>query len=629
MSLIALDTETTGLDLQHGCKPFFVSTYCKENGVKNWEFPVDPFTRQPEVTQDQKEEIADYLSENTIVFHHAKFDIRALSTIGIFLTFRSHHIKHLLAPGPGAIAVCQEYHDTLLGHHVIDSGGPHGLKYLSKEYLKQRDSDESKLKRLVRKARLEAKKRGWNLGTTLTGTAAVEYDYWLPAATGIDKNALARYATIDVEKRTYPLWDFVSDMLTEKDLWPQYERQRKFMPVLYQMESNGLYLRPQEFQDTSQHFTQQKNKWERKAVRKSKININSSIQLREYLYEELDCPIINITDKGSPQTNKDTLLALLDHPETSSQAKRFIRFLVGHENSDGEYAPRYKDYVSALRYLKSYDQHALNHYLYPSFNQTGTKLTRLSSSHPNGQNIGKREAGLSLRQVFGPPKGKVWYALDYNQLELRIFAQLSQEESLIEAFRQNHDFHGHVARRIFGKEEISTQERRIAKNTNFAIIFGGSDRRVNETAGIPNAAQLFRKQFPSVARFIKESSAQVREHGCVYSEAGYRLEVDPKMPYKGANARVQGTAGDVCKNAMQYIYDADILTLGKRKTPGKMILQVHDEIIFQFDAHINHHDIVIKCKALMEQAGSDLGIETPVSIDLITTTWDEGTEVVV
>lgn len=245
--------------------------------------------------------------------------------------------------------------------------------------------------------------------------------------------------------------------------------------------------------------------------------------------------------------------------------------------------------------------------------------------------IGKQVTipGSRNRDIFAPRPGKVWYAIDYNQLELRIFAAVSGEDSLIQALAEGYDFHGYVASRIFDKppEEITKQERRIAKNTNFAIIFGASPRKVNATAGIPDAYELFAGLFPNVHSYMQSTIKEVRKTGYVRTLDGYRLDVPHNAPYKAVNYKVQGTAGSIVKQAMIDIDEEGLVDW----INARMALQIHDELLIEVDedSEYNHPSNIYDICRAMENAGAKLGVDTPVSCDIITTDWGHGEEVTV
>lgn len=637
-SVLALDCETTGLDLRHGCMPFLIAT-CNLNGVTCcWEWDVDPQTRKPKIPPGDIEGIKKRIKGKTLVFHNAKFDLRALSLIGITVNL----IDGWTNGDPLSSTPCLEIHDTLLMSHALSSEGPHGLKHLAKELLSIDDNDEKILRsKTIHACRylersLEGKfKRGHNL----SGDREVESDYWTVRLADDKDDACLTYAKKDVE-RTILLYDFFSRIFKAKPkLKPNYKRELSLLKTVYKVETDGICV-------DSMLIANKKKKLHRAKIDKEALcqaamskalrrncNVRSPIDLREYLYSSkgLKLPVTAVTLTGHNSCAKKTLEELAIWKDTlKPEALEFIPNLL-----------LLKSYSTASGYLSNYQDRMafLNgeYVLYPSLNQTGTKTTRFSSNNPNGQNVstvstieiwGEDYPGPELRECFRPPSGKVWYSIDYSQLELRVFAAASQEKSIIEALEDGYDFHMFVACKIFNKkqEHITKAERRIAKNVNFAIIFGAKEKKVNATAGIPNAYKLFASQFPNVASFMGKTVEFAKKNGCIYTLDGYKLDVPQDGLFKSVNYLVQGTAGSIIKNAMIEI-DKQKLVDWKE---SRIVLQIHDELLFEFSRESRNKNLreVRKIASVMEKSGSDLAITTPVSVDEITANWGHSKKIV-
>lgn len=642
---IACDCESTGLDLRHGCKPF-MATGCDEDGETcAWEWEVDGKTRQPKVTEKDRKEIVKKYSGKVIIFHNAKFDIRAFSTIGIGFYFEED--DWLVSPPPGKykplIIKCITYHDTILMAHAIASSWQLGLKELSVRLLRYGDDDEKELQRHVISARAKAKSLGGiTLGVDLNDKKSPYSDYWLPRHLDPSNDVCLRYALKDVE-RTILLFQLFKDIIEEEGLWKGYIREHRLLQTVYKMETGGLPLKKQRTLDKVKELDKQTSTFEEKIISyvksKSKLkdfNPNSGKQMVEFLYRTLRLKIGKKTKNGNPSCDKEALASLCKKTK-DKKCKDFLTSIL-----------RMRIHGSGLTYLKSYLRFALKYpnsskflILFPSLHQSGTGTTRFSCSQPNGQNISKlalveikisdfeiyEVEGPRLRDCFGPPPGKIWYAIDYNQLELRVFAKVSNEKSLIKALLDGYDFHGYVSTRIFKRpiEQITKQQRTIAKNTNFAIIFGAGPAKVNQTAGIDDAYELFVGLFPNVHSFMEKTIAEVRKEFHVYTLDGYRLDVPKNAPYKGVNYIVQGSAGSIVKNAM---IDIDALGLVDWST-CRIVLQIHDELIIEFDLDSPLHTPtnLLKIMNVMEESGSSLGVLTPVSCERITTDYGHGKKV--
>jgi DNA polymerase-1 len=591
---LALDTETTGPYLFHGCKPFLVSTCDLKGNIRCWEWPVDPFTREPKIPKRHLREIQELITKHILVFHNAKFDIRALESIGIIWPPLSFY----------------RIHDTQLASHAANSLESHKLKDLAEKYLSISTTDEEDLIKAVHSARRVGRSSKWKLGARLNGKEAVKADYWMPKAVDQTSSVCRTYATWDVI-RTIQLMQMYASVLTDENLWDSYFRELNLLPAIYRMESNGMSISQETLSTELSEYERTSSREERFCQAIAPINIRSPKQLQEILYKRFDLPVQKFTDAGQPATDEHTLRYLL--AQRNGRSNRFLKHLI-----------KYRECQSGLRYLKNYQCSQLNGVLYPSFHQTGTRTTRFSSSDPNAQNVSK-SSSLPLRKIFCPRPEYHWISIDYSQLELRLFAHISNEQSLIDSFDQGYDFHSFVATKIFDKpaNRITKEERRIAKNTNFSIIFGASPRKVNLTAGISDAYNLFANQFPNVKSFSEETIRLVHRKGSVPTITGYRLMVPPEDPYKGVSYRVQGSAGDIIKNAMIEI-DSQIQAGDVKRC--RMIAQIHDELLFEFEGEPDPSGIRL-LQDIMEDAGRSLGVTTPTDAEIITTNWSEGVSI--
>lgn len=560
-------------------------------------------------TKEQVEDVVQYIRGSTVVFHNAKFDIRALSTIGIDFHW--------------------DFEETLLASHCYSSADNHGLKELAIKYLDYSDADEHHLHQQVIKARNKARLLGWKLHDSTYA------DYWVPYQLSGDLS-LENYATKDAE-RTMLLWQLYEPLLDELDLRQGYEREKELLKVVYKMENDGITINMDTLKNTKSFLEKEITKTKIRANHYLKkesllvINLDSPKQLIDILHTDkgFNLPVVKTTDKGGTSTDKEVLRELFDKSEEDTTQYKFLKQLLMKRSMN-----------SAIGYLKGYEKLCYEvkgdvtyARLYPSLNQTGTKTTRFTSSNPNGQNISKKtgvkfeEDKFSipkLRDVFGPMPGKVWYSIDYSQLELRVFAAVSKEQSLIDALNAGYDFHGFVASQIFGKsmDEVEDSERTIAKNVNFALIFGAGPDKVNATAGIPNAYELFAGQFPNAIAYMQKVIREVKRLGHLRTVDGYRLDVSRSAPYKGVNYLVQGTAGRIVKSSMVKIGNEDWFDWKSIR----LVLQIHDELIIEVDEHspYNSPQYIHRIMSLMSEAGLDMGINTPVDADIITTDWGHG-----
>ena len=352
--------------------------------------------------------------------------------------------------------------------------------------------------------------------------------------------------------------------------------------VLADMELAGARIDVKALNDYSVTLTEQMNRLEAECHQLAGIPFNtaSPAQVGEVLfgYLKLD-PKAKKTKTGQYSTTEDTLLKLRDrHPLVDKILElRGIRKLLS-------------TYVNALPALIN----PATGRIHTTYNQTVTATGRLSSTNPNLQNIPVRtDDGKEIRRAFIPADGNVFFSADYSQIELRLVADLSQDQTMLDAFAHGHDIHAITAARIYHKplEQVTGDERRKAKTANFGILYGisafGLAQRLNISR--EEAKMLidgYYTTFPQVRDYIDRSIAQAREKGYVTTIYGRRRML-PDINSRNAvvrgfsernaiNAPIQGTAADVIKLAMVRIHRR----FRDEGIKSKMILQVHDELNF-------------------------------------------------
>tara|TARA_R110002110_G_scaffold294062_2_gene508018 strand:- start:4601 stop:6508 length:1908 start_codon:yes stop_codon:yes gene_type:complete len=632
MDHLAVDTETTGVDLFHAAVPFAVSA-CDENGKTwFWEWKVDPQTRKPKVPKKDLEEIKDVLAGKVLVFHNAKFDLRALANLGISIGWDTW--TTLLNKPAIEIAGLE---DTLLASHVCDSNEPHGLKYLAEEYLDIMDSDQEELLEEVRSARRFAKAQGWVLGQAKSNTSSVHCDYWMPRA-AFDSDVLETYAVQDAV-RTMLLWKMYEEVMQQKELATQYLLRKQLIPIAFDMENSGVSIKPRTLTNEIKRYQKAAQDQEKECFKiisnlvDEDFNIRSGIQLQKVLYGDqeassatkrkgLGCEVIEETKTGY-STSAGTLRTLhSEYTKPRSKAHRFLTSLLQCRKA-----------TTCANYLTSYQNLVLKQVdrtvLHPSFNQTGTRTTRWSSSNPNGQNIGsggkdglgKDTDDYRLRSVFGPSRDRVWYCADYSQLELRILAVLAQEEKMLETFANDGDIHQLTA-------DLCNITRKQAKGVNFALVYGAGREKLDQMTGVEDFTKTFGEAFPGVAKYMKATIQQVRKKGYVPTLGGYRLVVPKDRAYIGTNYSIQGSAGDILNRAMLatdcYLKAAFEPRPGIRD--GQLIMCIHDELVFDMKKGAYQDGDISTLKDLMELAGELLGVVTPVEVSKVSSKWSDKRE---
>jgi len=364
-----------------------------------------------------------------------------------------------------------------------------------------------------------------------------------------------------------------------KDLFDQVETPLTI--VLAKMEMNGVKIDIGLLREFSKEIESQLlQKMERiYGLAGETFNINSSQQLGKILFDKLKLPVIKKTKTGY-STDVEVLTKLSLQHELPME-------ILSYRNL----AKLKSTYVDALPKLV----HPKTGRVHTSYNQTVTATGRLSSSDPNLQNIPIRaEEGSRIRQAFISEKGWVIASADYSQIELRILAHLSKDETLREAFRKNEDIHARTASEIFDvpMEKVTPSMRREAKVINFGIIYGMSAYGLSQQLGSePKIAQVyideyFRK-YTGVQTYIQKSLEEAKQKGYVTTLLNRRRYLpdinSPNIPIRQASERMavntplQGTAADIIKVAMIHIQDR----LEELSLSTKMIMQVHDELVFE------------------------------------------------
>jgi len=690
---LSLDTETTGLPLFHNSAPFMAWTLSDQEVYRGWEWPVDPFSREVLPSYDQRKSLCGYLAgtgDTELVFHHADFDIRALAKIGIRICIPGWEAPRLDVDRkfPEMKVYVKAIHDTQILSHVVNSQGTgdkesefgrHALKPLALHYLDIPEGDESDLRKATVSARRIGKKLGWKLGASLDGESEVEADYWMPNAvvqhylnheelfhsTPDDDpiftwaNLCETYCKGDVY-RTLGLFFFFQEMLEQEPaLKEQYAYEMRLMPVLHMTEHVGLYCnreRAVAFQKAletdAENYKVEAEEILCKASGRKELNVNSGpLQLAPTLIE-CGLPLTKRTKpskkfpKGQWATDAKVLRDLAQFTESKGpdnaprppriqQAGYALRLMVGYNPDDGDDCesaiPGFKTFQTGASYVAGYIR-SLDplERIHSSYHQVGTAWTRLSCREPNNQNVSKK-AVLPLRRLFGPPPGYVWFAVDYSQLEARIYATASNNEILLKAFDDGYDFHTATAIAIYDlpPEQITSERRRVAKAVNFGILFGAGPAKVDATTGKPGTYQYYMDKFPDTKTFMRKVSTEVERTGFVYTLTGYKLRVPDEKPYAGVNAIVQGTAGIIVKRAMVDLHESGLVDWAppSRELPyggSAIVANIHDELVFQVPKSYPYKALGRKYVEVMEHAGSYAGVKTPCDAKIIETNWAEG-----
>ena len=419
----------------------------------------------------------------------------------------------------------------------------------------------------------------------------------------------------------WQLWEMLPRALKEVGLGTLYEDlERPLVPVLALMERHGIRVDPVRLEEFSKELDGTLVGLTRQiySLAGGEFNIGSPKQLAQVLFEKLKLPPVKKTKTGY-STDADVLEQLALGHELPAK-------IIEHRTL----AKLKSTYADALPELI----HPATGRIHTSFNQLVAATGRLSSSNPNLQNIPIRtELGRRIRAAFLPEPGWRFLAADYSQIELRILAHVSGEESLIAAFRAGEDIHQRTAAEVFGVElaAVGPEQRAVAKTTNFAVIYGvtafGLSSRLSFT---PKQAQEFLDRFfqrhAKVKAYLERTVAEGRQRGFVQTLLGRRRYIpelqsgNPNLrgfaERMATNAPIQGTAADLIKIAMVRM--AKALTEGGFK--ARMLLQVHDELLFEAP-----EDELARLEALTREVmESAMTLDVPLKVDIKTgADWEQ------
>lgn len=379
-------------------------------------------------------------------------------------------------------------------------------------------------------------------------------------------------------------YDILKEELEDRNLMKVLnEIEMPLIEILSSMEIKGIKIDPEYFSNYEKELGDLIEKLQEKIYEEAgeEFNINSPKQLAEILFFKLNLPPVKKTKTGL-STDEEVLEKLKVDGAEIAKAILEYRKLAKLKNT----------YVDAIPKLRDEKDR-----VHTTFNQIGTTTGRLSSSDPNLQNIPvKTDEGIKIRQGFVAEKNSVLMGIDYSQIELRVLAQLSGDENLREAYQNSMDLHSLTARKIFelsDEEEVSREERIIAKTINFSIIYGKTAFGLAKELGISQKEaseyiDRYFNQYPKVKGFEKEIVEFTEKHGYTETFFGRRRLIDginsknknikSQAERMAVNSVIQGTAAEIIKKVMieiyKYIKDRDGISL---------LLQVHDELIFEIE----------------------------------------------
>jgi DNA polymerase-1 len=455
------------------------------------------------------------------------------------------------------IHVQGELFDTMLAHYLIDPDSRHNMDLLAENYLQYTPVSITSL----------IGQKGKNQGSMRD----------------IDVELVKEYAAEDADI-TLQLKNTFEPLLKTLNAWKlAMEVENPLVYVLADIEREGVKIDQNALAEVSKTLEIDLRQLEQSIYEKAgvKFNIASPKQLGEVLFDKLKLdPSAKKTKTGQYQTGEDVLSKLANKSDIVADILDFRQI-----------QKLKSTYVDALPQMINKKTGRIH----TSYNQAVAATGRLSSNNPNLQNIPVRtERGKEVRKAFIPrDENHVLLSADYSQIELRIIAEISEDENMMEAFVQGHDIHTATAAKVYGVslEEVTSTQRRNAKAVNFGIIYGQSAFGLSQNLGIPRkeAAEIIENYFntyPGIKKYMSDTMNFARENGYVQTimvRRRYLRDINSaNQTVRGfaernaINAPIQGSAADMIKIAMIRIHQ-DIID---QKLNSKMTMQVHDELVF-------------------------------------------------
>lgn len=561
--VVCFDTETSALELHEAILVGVSLSWQQYQGV------YIPISSNFEEAKEQISLLKPLLEGDKLkIAQNLKFDLGILQKYG------------LKPVGP--------FFDTMLAHYLIEPDQRHNMKLLSEQYL---GYTPIAIEDLIGQ---KGKKQG--------------------SMQDVELETIAEYAAEDTDV-TLQLYHILSKELEKKNLKSVFDNiEIPLIEVLSDMEQEGVCIDVPFLNAYSKELEQQILEAQEKLFESSgtRFNISSPQQVGKVLFE-----VLKLSDKpkktktGQYQTDEETLLSLQGKHPAIDYILQF-RTLQKLKST----------YIDALPTMVN----KITGRVHTSFNQAVAATGRLSSNNPNLQNIPIRtDLGREIRKAFIPSsEDRVLLSSDYSQIELRIIAHISQDAGMIEAFKQGIDIHTATAAKVWGVplESVDKEMRRKAKTVNFGIIYGISAFGLSQRVQIPRyeAKEIidnYFEQFPGIKKYMDSAIASAREKGYVETITGRRrnlrdinsrnANVRGFAERNAINAPIQGSAADLIKIAMIRIHE----WLNKSDLETRMILQVHDELLF--DVPKNELELVTSTvKSIME---SSMELLVPIEVE--------------
>lgn len=599
----------------HPARPFVV-TFCDGNFKTAYKrAEVDPQDREVgDFSREDDAFIRDRLEDDRIVkvLHNPRYDLDQLEAKGYVIN------------GPVI--------DTMIVAHTITCGGElaYGLKPISKKYLDYPDTDEKELAKSTHAGRRRAKQDRWAYATEeLGGKSPWRADYWLA-----EEAILRKYAVGDVERTQllFQLWfqEAYNDPRMRKILI----REHKLMWTLQRMERRGVRVYPGRVRKLRLFYNNYIQK--QMAIVKEEggehLNPNSPPQMGVMFYET----------RGHVPNYTETFNEKLGRHNYQLNGEHLLKLANGYKHNGKAYPPdrlaKATLEAKAARqtistFLDVYERYWVQeddiYVLHTSYRQCGTKTGRLSAGDPNlmqvaSETTGRRKADIQSRprEAFGPRPGCYWYLPDYSQIEVWVFAYLSGEKKMQKSLLAGIDFHGDIARQVFGKypdfKEHAEYYRKCAKLIMFAKLYGGGAGKMAALlkTDIENAKAFiarYEAALPGVKLFMERTINRATREGFLINPFGRKYEFEHDFAYKGVNYLIQGTSADIMKNACVNV---DRMLQTRWNDEPRLLLTIHDELVIEVPKHLHSLQLMKDIVRAMQRDSARLGLPVPLPVEM-------------
>jgi DNA polymerase-1 len=531
---ICFDTETTGIDA-NDAELVGLSFAIKPGEAWYIPCPTDQ-TKTKEILAQFEPLFSD--KKKTWVGQNIKYDMLVLKWYGV--------------------EIAGNIFDTMLAHYVIEPDGKRGMDLLSAKYLSYKPVHIEEL--IGKKGKTQGNMRD------------------------VELEKIKDYAAEDADITLQLKNVFVSLLKTKEVERVFREVENPLVKVLADMEYEGIKVDIDFLNDYSKQLEKESKKAEESVYKQAgvRFNLSSPKQLGEVLFDKLKLdPSAKKTKTGQYQTGEDVLLKL------AAKGNQIVDDILAYR----ELTKLKSTYVDALPQMINRKTGRVH----TTYGQAVAVTGRLQSNNPNLQNIPVRtDRGKEIRKAFIPRDSKhILLSADYSQIELRIVAAISEDKNMCDAFKNGTDIHTATAARVYNvsEKEVTKEMRYKAKSVNFGIIYGQGAFGLADNLGISRteAKQIidnYKKEFPGIQRYMDDTINFAREHGYVQTIMGRKrwlrdinsanFTVRGFAERNAINSPIQGTAADMIKLAMQKVHAA----MKKEKMQSKMLLQVHDELVF-------------------------------------------------